>query len=116
MRSNSQPGMRRVEDNALYSFAMAKMIRWFAVALVTLLAVGLPDASSAQDRIGWGMSGTVGVSQIRDKDEADTFDGNSLGLAADFEYRFTPNFSLGLGLFSLGRADDTVDGVNYLFR
>lgn len=88
------------------------MTRWTSVACLVFLVLGLPDASSAQDRSGWSVSGMAGISQIRDEDETDTFDGNSLGLAADVEFRFTPNFSLGLGLFSLGRADDTFDGVD----
>ena len=80
-------------------------------ALLLVVSLGCADLSAAQDKTGWSVSGVVGVSQIRDEDSTDTFDGNSLGLAADFEYRFTPNFTLGLGLFSLGRADDVFEGV-----
>lgn len=88
------------------------MTRWIAVACAALLALGLAEVAGAQDRTGWSVSGMIGVSQIRDEDETDTFDGNSLGLALEGEFRFTPNIAVGLGLFSLGRADDTFDGVD----
>ena len=88
------------------------MHRCTALATIVIFLLALPDASSAQDRTGWSVSGMVGVSQIRDEDEADTFDGNSLGLALDGEFRFTENIAVGLGLFSLGRADDTFDAVD----
>ena len=77
---------------------------------VLLLTVAAP--ATARDDTGWGISAGVGAARIRDKDGADEFSGGSLGLSADVEYRFTPNFALGFGGFSLGRADDSFGGVD----
>lgn len=82
------------------------------IALVAALCllIGVQAGARAQDRTGWGVSASVGVSRISDEDGAEKFDGTAFGLAAEFEYRFTPNFALGFGGFSLGRADDTFNG------
>ena len=80
--------------------------------LIALCLLGLSIPAHAQDKIGWGVSATLGASQIKDKDGSETFKGNGFGLSAEVEYRFTPNFALGFGGFSLGRADDTFNGVD----
>ena len=78
--------------------------------IVPLLVLSNP--SHAQDKTGWGVSATIGTSQIKDKDGAEKFSGSGLGLSAEVEYRFTPYFALGFGLFSLGRAEDMFHGVD----
>jgi hypothetical protein len=84
------------------------------ISVVTAI-IGLLLASAATtqaaDRTGWGVSATVGTSKIEDKDGADTFGGNGFGVSAEIEYRFTPNFALGFGVFSLGNAEDTFNSV-----
>ena len=83
------------------------------IAVWTLLILSsgwLAHPAHAQDKTGWGVSATFGSSQIKDKDGNDTFQGNGFGHAAEIEYRITPNFALGFGGFSLGRADDMFQG------
>jgi hypothetical protein len=82
------------------------------LATAFLLLLGTPLAAEAQDETGWGVSAAIGSSQIRDEDGADTFSGSGFGMSAEFEYRFTQNFALGFGGFSLGRADDDFGGVD----
>lgn len=82
----------------------------FIAILVFPLFVG--EIARAADQTGWSISATVGASQIRDEDGSDVFRGNGLGLSAEIEYRFTPNFALGVGGFSLGTADDTFNSVD----
>jgi len=81
-----------------------------AITAFLLLTLGATDAVSATDRTGWSVSAGVGASTIEDKDGDDTFDGNSVGFAAEVEYRFTPNFALGIGGFSLGSDNDMFAG------
>lgn len=80
------------------------------IAAVVFLGTALP--AQAQDRTGWGVSAGVGPSRIKDQDGADRFSGAGFGLAAEVEYRFSPNVALGLGAFSLGRAEDSFGGEN----
>ncbi len=75
-------------------------------------AAGAALAAEPDDRVGWAISAAVGPSLIRDEDGPDTFEGNGFGLAAEVELRFTPNLALGVGGFSLGRADDDFGGVD----
>jgi hypothetical protein len=88
---------------------VTRQLRWVFAPL--LLLVAAPPVE-AQDKTGWGVSATVGGSQIRDKDGPDTFSGNAVGFTAEFEYRFTPYFALGFGGFSLGRTNDDFGGVD----
>lgn len=81
-------------------------------AAFAILAAALSFPAVADDKVGWGLSGTLGASQIKDKDGADTFQGNGVGLSAEVEYRFTPNFALGFGGFSLGSAEDTFGTID----
>ena len=76
-----------------------------------LLLAASPPAM-AGDNTGWGVSAGVGASMIRDEDGSETFQGNGLGLSVDIEYRFTVNLALGIGGFSLGRAEDNFGGVD----
>lgn len=80
------------------------------VAVIGLLITALPVY--AQDRTGWGVSAGIGPSRIKDKDGADRFSGAGFGLAAEVEYRFSSSIALGLGGFSLGRAEDSFGGVD----
>ena len=86
-----------------------RALTWIMIAAFLL---GLNIPVHAEDKTGWGLSATIGTSQIKDKDGAETFKGNSFGLSAEVEYRFTPNLALGFGGFSLGRADDTFNAVD----
>ena len=85
------------------------MVIWTSI-IVPLL--GLSNPSHAEEKTGWGVSATIGTSQIKDKDGAEKFSGSGFGLSAEIEYRFTPNFALGVGGFSLGRADDMFNGAD----
>ena len=80
------------------------------LAVVLFLCATLPV--HAQDRTGWGVSAGIGSSRIKDKDGADEFSGAGFGMALDVEYRLSPNVALGLGIFSLGRAEDSFGGVD----
>ena len=90
---------------------MRTTIAQVSVALAALVYCGFADAQTA-DRTGFGLSGSVGVSQIRDKDGNDEFSGNGFGLSVDVEYRFHENFALGFGGFSLGEAEDDFGGID----
>ena len=81
------------------------------IAVIVFLGPTFP-AHAQSDRTGWGVSAGIGSSRIMDKDGADEFSGAGFGMAAEFEYRFSPNIALGLGGFSLGRADDSFGGVD----
>jgi opacity protein-like surface antigen len=83
-----------------------------AIAVVVALLFVASPLAIAGDNTGWGVSAGVGASMIRDEDGSDTFQGNALGLAVDIEYRFTVNLALGVGGFSLGRAEDNFGGVD----
>ncbi len=80
--------------------------------LVVVLLLGFTFPVHAQDRTGWGVSLGVGPSRIKDTDGADEFSGASLGTALEVEFRPVPNLALGLGGFSLGRAEDSFGGVD----
>ena len=83
--------------------------------MITVLLIGLFVATvpaHAQDRTGWGVSAGIGTSRIKDKDGADEFSGAGFGMALDVEYRLSSNIALGLGGFSLGRAEDSFGGVD----
>ncbi len=81
-----------------------RVLTW---TIITVPLLGLNIPAHAEDKTGWGLSATIGTSQIKDKDGAETFKGSGFGRSAEVEYRFTPNVALGFGYFSLGRADDT---------
>ena len=81
-----------------------------AVIAVFLFVITIPV--HAQDRTGWGVSAGIGSSRIKDIDGSDRFSGAAFGTSAEVEYRFTPNIALGLGVFSLGRAEDSFGGVD----
>jgi len=83
-----------------------------ALSLAALILLAAAPHLEAAGETGWGLSATIGPSQIRDEDDTETFSGNGFGLSAEIEYRFTANFALGLGGFSLGSADDVFDGVD----
>jgi len=58
------------------------------------------------------VSAGIGPSRIKDKDGADEFSGAGFGMTLEVEYRLSPNIALGLGGFSLGRAEDSFGGVD----
>jgi hypothetical protein len=80
--------------------------------MMFLVVGALATPATAQEKTGWGISGGVGASLIKDKDGNETFNGNSFGYSLEVEYRFTPYFALAVGPFSLGSADDFFDGVD----
>ena len=82
--------------------------------LLTCLLFGLTLVSPitlADEKSGWAMSLGVGPSLIRDRDSNGTFEGDGIGYNWGPEYRFSKNWALGVDLFSLGRAHDTVNSV-----
>ena len=89
---------------------MAERKLTLTTILVVLLATTV--TARAEDKTGWSLSATIGTSKIEDRDGTDTFNGNGFGFSAEIEYRFTPNFTLGIGGFSLGRAEDTFNSVD----
>ena len=76
-----------------------------------MLVIGATLPVHAQDRSGWAVSAGIGPSRIKDQDEGDRFSGAGFGTALEVEYRLSPNVALGLGGFSLGRAEDSFGGV-----
>lgn len=84
-------------------------MRYIAWVLCVVLLVGYSNKSFAQ---GWGFSAGVGVSQIRDRDDDGTFEGNGFAYIINGEYRFSENFALGAGFFSLGEDDDLVNSID----
>jgi len=88
------------------------MNRLSAVVLLSLVLSLAAEKAAAQDKRGFAVNVGIGISQIKDKDGADTFDGNAFGYTIGGEFRFNENFALGGGVFGLGTADDEFDGVN----
>lgn len=76
-----------------------------------LVACGASTAHS-QEKTGWGLSASIGYSQVKDVDSSDTFEGSAFGYSFEGEYRFTPYFAAGAGIFSLGTAEDVFEGVD----
>lgn len=88
---------------------MSIVIRICATGLFFLLPA---TSVTAQERSGFGISGGLGTSVIRDEDGPETFRGSSFAYSFGIEYRFQSNFALGFDVFDLGTADDTVEDVN----
>jgi len=86
--------------------------RFIALTATLVSALFVSQPAYAEDRTGWSLSATIGASQIKDTDGSETFRGNGFGFSAEIEYRFTPNFALGIGGFSLGNADDVFNSVD----
>lgn len=86
--------------------------RLFAATAASVFLASAFIPVHAQDKIGWGLNAGIGASQIRDRDNDGTFDGNALGFSLEVEYRFSRSFALGFGGFTLGTADDTVNSVD----
>lgn len=84
-------------------------LRLLTAALLVIAITACP--AHAKDRKGWGVAAGIGVSKIRDRDSSGNFNGSDTGYSLEGEYRFTPNFALGLSIFDLGKADDTVNSV-----
>ena len=80
-----------------------------AVALIFFIAAPLADA---QERTGFAVHGGIGASLIKDRDGSEAFSGNGFGYSFCLEYRFVPRFALGLDLFNLGSASDTIGSVD----
>lgn len=80
-----------------------------AVALIVLFTAPSTDA---QERTGLEVHGGIGTSLIKDRDGSETFKGDGFCYTFGLEYRFVPRFALGLDLFNLGSASDTVNSVD----
>ena len=81
----------------------------FIIVIVGLLAI--PDLSVAQARTGLSVSGGIGISRIKDRDNDDVFDDRAFGFIAGAEYRFAPAFALAIDLFDLGTGEADFGGV-----
>ena len=79
---------------------------------VLLLTTAAAPIANAQSRTGFAVHAGLGASVIRDEDGDETFRGDDFGYLIGVEYRFTPGFALGLDVFDLGRADDTINSVD----
>lgn len=86
-----------------------KSLVFTSVALLFLLFAAPADA---QDKRGWGLAVGIGVGQAKDTDGTEKFQGTAFGYSIEGEYRFSPNFALGSGIFSLGESSDTFNGVD----
>ena len=83
----------------------------FLVIAFLLLLLSAGDAFADDDQ-GFAVNFGVGVSQIKDTDGTEKFDGNAFGYSIGGEYRFGTNFALGSSIFGLGTADDDFNGSN----
>jgi len=88
------------------------MFRTLIVIAVFLSAMGEAPVASAQSRTGFAAHAGLGASVIRDEDGDETFRGDDFGYLIGVEYRFTRSFALGVDIFDLGRADDTINSVD----
>ena len=86
--------------------------RQSAVVIIAILFLPVASTALADDKAGWGMSAGIGASRIKDRDDEGTFEGGGFGYNWGLEYRFSRRWALGVDLFSLGRASDTVDSVD----
>lgn len=88
---------------------MNRLIVAVIVVLIMSLAAG---EAAADDKRGFAVNFGVGVSQIKDKDGTEKFDGNAFGYTIGGEYRFGLNFALAGSVLGLGTADDDFNGTN----
>ncbi len=61
---------------------------------------------------GFGLYANLGLSVIKDRDSNSNFQGNSTGGSYGVDYRTKNGLSFGFGGFTLGSADDTLNGVD----
>ena len=88
------------------------MNRSSTILAIFLLSSSVTPSANAQDRTGFAINAEVGSSFINDTDGNDEFRGTSFGGIFGVEYRFIPQFALGVNFFTLGTADDDFDGTN----
>lgn len=84
------------------------LVTYLLVIIIPLVA----STSRADEKSGWAMSLGVGPSLIKDRDGNQTFSGDGIGYNWGPEYRFSKRWALGVDLFSLGRAHDTLNSVD----
>lgn len=65
----------------------------------------------SEDRTGVVVSAGIGSSVIHDKDGTETFRGTDFAYSFAAEYRFNKNISIGMTVFNLGTASDTIGGT-----
>ena len=88
------------------------MKSYWQVFAILLVSCCFGTAAHAQSKVGWAISGGIGVSQIKDRDGTEKFDANAVGLMLGGEYRFNDHFALGVNGFGLGTAEDTFNSVD----
>lgn len=87
------------------------------ITLVFMVALGLllscvSGVAEAQVKKGFAVNVGLGVSQVRDRDGAESFNASDIGYILGAEYRFNENFALGLNTFGLGSPEDEFNAVN----
>ncbi len=86
-------------------------VRYVLAPLALILLMGVAEAQQT-DRSGWAFNAGIGGGIIRDEDGSETFRGNSFAYKAGIEYRFRNSVAIGFNYFDLGKASDTVSGVD----
>lgn len=86
--------------------------RCSCIAALPVAALMMAQTAAAQEKKGFAVNAGIGVSQVRDRDGSDTFNGNALAYQPGAEYRFTDHFALGLTTFGLGTAKEDFKAVN----
>lgn len=85
---------------------------YFYIIPVALLMALAASAADAQDKKGFAVNVGLGVSQVKDRDGAESFNANDFGFILGGEYRFNDHFALGLNTFNLGNPEDEFNSVN----
>ncbi len=88
-----------------------KHARYVFVPLALMLLSGTANAQEV-DRSGWAFSAGIGGAIVRDEDGSETFRGNSFAYKSGIEYRLGNSVAIGFNYFDLGKANDTVGGVD----
>ena len=88
-----------------------KHVRYVFVPLALILFLSTAEAQES-DRSGWAFNAGIGGAIVRDEDGSETFRGNSFAYKAGIEYRMQNSFAIGFNYFDLGKANDTVGGVD----
>lgn len=86
----------------------------FCSVLTLFTIVALP--AHGDEKTGWGISGGLGVSTVKDVDGSERFDGNDFAISIEGEYRFTPYIAMGFSMFSLGQPNDNFNAVDTEIR
>ena len=88
-----------------------KLARYAFVPLALILITSAAEAQE-NDRSGWAINAGIGGAIVRDEDGAETFRGSSFAYNTGIEYRMKNSIAIGFSYFDLGKANDTVSGVD----